>query len=459
MKKMDPTRARILKTVPDVHGAVAYWMNRDQRVRDNWALLHAQQIALETRMPLVVVHCLPEESSVPFRQHGFSIKNLMRVQSDLEKPNIPFAACSGSEINNIQHIVKRYNIGSIVVDFSPLRKQREILSKLVKSLRINIIEVDAHNIVPCWVASGKQEYTAGTLRPKIHRVLDQYLTDFPRLSPHPFSMDVRVEASDWKVLEGRLSLDRSVGEIDWLKPGEREAIQVLDEFLEHRLLNYDADRNDPVKAGQSNLSPYLHFGQISAQRIALEVMRHPGNAKVKDAFLEELIVRRELADNFCCFNPLYDRAEGFPRWAQQSLSEHLPDKRDYIYSTDEFERGLTHDPLWNAAQQEMVSKGKMHGYMRMYWAKKILEWSRTPEDAMEAAIFLNDKYELDGRDPNGYAGIAWSIGGVHDRAWFSRPVYGKVRYMNSNGCRSKFDVEKYIERNIIKKEHESLFAL
>jgi len=215
-------------------------------------------------------------------------------------------------------------------------------------------------------------------------------------------------------------------------------------FLEQGLSVYKARRNDPSLQGQSNLSPYLHFGQISAQRIVLEALQNPARKASRDAFLEELIVRRELSDNFCYYNSQYDRFGGFPAWARKTLDEHRKDKRPYLYTLKQLENAATHDDLWNAAQIEMVKQGKMHGYMRMYWAKKILEWTGSPEEAIEAAIFLNDKYELDGRDPNGYAGIAWSIGGVHDRAWGERPVFGKVRYMSRAGSRSKFDINKYI---------------
>jgi deoxyribodipyrimidine photo-lyase len=166
----------------------------------------------------------------------------------------------------------------------------------------------------------------------------------------------------------------------------------------------------------------------------------------KEAFLEELITRRELADNFCYYQPHYDGVEGFPAWARNTLEEHRKDKRDPFYPFEAFEEGNTHDPLWNAAQRETVMHGTMPGYLRMYWAKKILEWSPSPEEAMVTAITLNDRYQLDGRDPNGYAGIAWSIGGVHDRPWFERPIFGKIRYMSQGGCRRKFDVDAYIRR-------------
>ncbi|MCX6141116.1 MAG: deoxyribodipyrimidine photolyase, partial [Candidatus Kapabacteria bacterium] len=209
------------------------------------------------------------------------------------------------------------------------------------------------------------------------------------------------------------------------------------------------DRNDPTKNGQSGLSPFLHFGFIAPQRVALDVYALPrvgGEDDPVESFLEELIIRRELADNFTFYNERYDLFEGFPAWAQMSLNEHRNDARDYVYTFDEWEGARTHDPLWNAAQCELLATGKMHGYMRMYWAKKLLEWSASPEEALAIGITLNDTYELDGRDPNGYAGLAWSIGGVHDRAWFQRPVYGKVRYMNANGCAKKFNTMEYIRR-------------
>ena len=194
------------------------------------------------------------------------------------------------------------------------------------------------------------------------------------------------------------------------------------------------------------MSPYLHFGHIAAQRLALLVKAAKVPAREKEAYLEELIVRRELADNFCYYNRNYDSFTGFPEWASKTLDEHRADKREYLYSRDKLEQGKTHDELWNAAQRQMMVQGKMHGYLRMYWAKKILEWTKSPEEAMAIAIYLNDRYELDGRDPNGYTGIAWSIGGVHDKAWQERPIFGKIRFMSYAGCTRKFDVKKYISR-------------
>jgi deoxyribodipyrimidine photo-lyase len=306
--------------------------------------------------------------------------------------------------------------------------------------------VDAHNLVPCWVASDKQEYGAYTIRPKISRTLPEFLEKFPGLQKQEITWGEPTAAIDWQGILSALSVDRTVSEVSWLQPGEQAAQRTLGNFLKNRLSSYPIERNDPTRNGQSNLSPYLHFGQIAAQRIALEVRDSAAAPKAKEAFLEELIVRRELADNFCFYNPHYDAFAGFPGWAQKTLEEHRSDPRDYLYSLEQFEEAQTHDNLWNAAQREMVKTGKMHGYLRMYWAKKILEWSNSPEEALDIAIYLNDRYELDGRDPNGYTGIAWSLGGVHDRAWGERKVFGKVRYMSYKGCKSKFDVAAYMEK-------------
>jgi deoxyribodipyrimidine photo-lyase len=217
------------------------------------------------------------------------------------------------------------------------------------------------------------------------------------------------------------------------------------------LQDYNEKKNDPNFSVLSNLSPYLHFGQISAQKIALEAKKLEADyGESINSFLEEMIIRRELSDNYCLYNKNYNSFEGFPAWAKRTLNEHRKDKREYLYDLADFENAKTHDDLWNAAQIEMVKTGKMHGYMRMYWAKKILEWTESPEQAFEYGVYLNDKYELDGRDPNGYVGVAWSVGGVHDRAWTERPVFGKIRYMNYNGCKRKFNVASYIEKNLKK---------
>jgi len=427
-------------------GPVVYWMSRDQRISDNWALLYAQEVALKMDAHLAVVFCLvPGFLNATMRQYSFMMGGLKEVEKGLSMLNMPFFLLQGQPENEIPAFVTKWGISALITDFDPLRIKRQWKEALARALKIPFYEVDAHNIVPCWVASPKQEYGAYTIRPKINRLISDYLEDFPEVKKHSVSWKSGQKKVNWDEIERSLSADSSVNVIGWRKPGEEAAQSAFHGFVDEKLVGYDRDRNDPNKVGQSNLSPYLHFGHISAQRIALNVIKEKASGVSRDAFLEELIVRRELSDNFCFYNDHYDSVEGFPEWAKKTLDQHMKDKRPYLYSFEDFEGARTHDDLWNAAQMEMVKRGKMHGYMRMYWAKKILEWTRSPKEAMKIAIYLNDRFELDGRDPNGYAGIAWSIGGVHDRAWNERNVFGKIRYMSYNGCRSKFKTDSYIK--------------
>jgi deoxyribodipyrimidine photo-lyase len=445
---MHPERYRLLKQGTLAKGPVLYWMSRDQRTRDNWALLFAQEQARQAKAPLQVVFCLvPEFLGANRRHYDFMLQGLREVERALAEKAIPFRLLPGPPQEVLPRYIQQIRAGCLVADFDPLQVKRWWKSRVAEKIEIPFFEVDAHNIVPCWTASSKQEYGAYTLRPKLQRLLPEFLEDFPSLKKHPHQPPEGTGESDWTAALKRLPQPSELPPVA-IGSGEKAAAKALRRFIESGLASYARDRNDPLKDGQSNLSPYLHFGQIAAQRVAWEVQRAAAPAEAKKAFLEELIVRRELSDNFCFYNPRYDRVEGFPDWAKKTLDQHRRDPRDFLYTPDQLERGATHDELWNAAQREMVATGKMHGYLRMYWAKKILEWSASPEEALERAIALNDRYELDGRDPNGYTGIAWSIGGVHDRPWGERKVFGKIRYMSYNGCKGKFDVKAYITKQL-----------
>lgn len=443
---MNLKRVRILKKGEDKRGPIVYWMSRDQRVNDNWALVFAQELAIEHKQPLIVIFCLvPRFSEATIRQYGFMLKGLQEVDGSLQELNIPFFVIPGEPEYEVMKFVDLFSAKALITDFDPLIIKRNWKSEIMQMANITIYEVDAHNIVPCWEASSKKEYSAYTIRPKINRLLSEFMDDFPKLKRQDILIE-KTHENKWDDLVKTLKIDFSVPEVDWLVPGEKSARTVLKSFISEKLEFYVEDRNDPSKDGQSNLSPYIHFGQISSQRIVLEIIKSRASKKARDAFLEELVIRKELADNYCYYNPYYDSFEGFPDWAKRTLDEHRNDERKYIYSLPQFQLAQTDDELWNSAQKEMVKTGKMHGYMRMYWAKKILEWTNSPEEALKIAIYLNDRYELDGRDPNGYTGIAWSIGGVHDRAWKERPIFGKIRYMSYNGCKSKFYIEAYIKR-------------
>lgn len=445
-RAIDSRRFRPLNDRPVGPGPILYWMSRDQRVAGNWALLRAQALALERKSPLAVVFTLaPKFLGAPLRAYDFMLKGLAQVEARLAAAGIPFHLLFGAPEETLISFARTEKVGAVVTDFDPLRQKTRWKTAVAKRLTVLLEEVDAHNIVPAWIVSPKQEYGAYTLRPKIHKILPDFLTEFTPLQRHPFPWANKVFPTDWVKMLERLKPDTTVSIASWIQPGEAAGAKTLGLFLKNRLDTYGAKKNDPVDDGQSNLSPYLHFGQVSAQKVALEVRRRAWDTESGQDFLEQLIVRRELSDNFCLYNPHYDAFEGFPAWAKKSLDAHRRDKRDFLYTRDAFERAATHDPLWNAAQMEMVQRGKMHGYMRMYWCKKILEWSPNPEEAMATAIYLNDRYELDGRDPNGYVGIAWSMGGAHDRPWFNRPVIGQIRWMTANGCHSKFNADAYIE--------------
>lgn len=440
---MDLKRVRILKK-SNGNGPVVYWMSRDQRINDNWALVYAQQLALEFYQPLIVVFCLvPTFLEATIRQYEFMLSGLEHVQTNLIKKSIPFVLLSGNPAQKIPEFITQHKVGTVVTDFDPLKIKREWKNSVISKSDVSFYEVDAHNVVPCFYASSKQEFGARTIRTKINSKLQEFLTEFPIIVQHPHVANISVP-TDWTAVRKSLSVNMEVKPISWLSPGEDSAISNLNSFISDRLDMFEAQRNDPSKDSLSNLSPYLHFGQISAQRVALEIATT--DSMSKEPFLEELIVRKELADNYCFYNENYDNFEGFPNWAKTTLNAHRTDIRPRIFSLEQLELAQTYDDLWNASQMEMMIKGKMHGYMRMYWAKKILEWTASPEEALRIAIYLNDKYEVDGRDPNGYTGIAWSIGGLHDRAWGERPVFGKVRYMSYNGAKSKFDIKAYIRK-------------
>jgi len=444
-RDVDRRRVRALNSVAPGHGPVVYAMTREQRTEDNWALLFAQQLARALHVPLIVAaHPVADWHHPTLRQLHFALAGLRHLEKPFRRLAMPFTVISGTPERAIGELLKAVRAAALVVDFSPLKPGRKWRAAVANSAGVPVHEVDAHNVVPCWQASTKQEYGAYTLRPKIRRALDSYLTEFPRPVRHPYHWADGFPGIDWDAPLRRKGLDRKAPPLERPYAGAREARHALDRFLRRGFAFYHTQRNDPNVKAQSGLSPYLHCGQIAPQRVALEIQRSDGRLESQSDYLEELIVRRELSDNFCLYNEQYDSLEGLPDWARATLDAHRHDPRPHLYSPDQMERGQTHDPLWNAAQLNMVATGRMHGYLRMYWAKKILEWSESPEVAMATAIRLNDRYPLDGNDPNGYAGIAWSIGGVHDRPWRERPIFGKIRYMSYDGCRRKFDVDHFV---------------
>lgn len=456
---IDSRRVRACNTKPVGDGPVLYFMRRDQRVEHNWALLYAQEKALERKVPLLVLfnlEIIPERSNL--RQYDFLFGGLKEVEAELSALNIPFFMTEGKSGETVPAFIKEHGVGELVMDFNPLHYARKRRDAVLKHIAISAVEVDARNIIPCWHASEKEEFAAYTFRPKVHRELTEFLTRIPAAKNHPHPHKKKPTKIKWEEVLKSLPIDRTVVPAPYITPGSKAALLQLKQFVARTIDSYDVVRNDPTQNGVSGLSPYLHFGQISAQHVAWVISNNTDIKKeAREAFLEELIVRRELADNYCLYNDNYDKVTGAHAWAQKTILEHKNDPREHVYTKDELEAGLTHDDLWNAMQNQMVTEGKMHGWCRMYWGKKILEWTPDVQTAIDIALYLNDKYELDGLDPNGVTGVMWSLCGVHDRAWNERPIFGKIRYMNYAGAKRKFDIKSYIRKYTNQKQDTTLF--
>jgi deoxyribodipyrimidine photo-lyase len=421
---------------------VIYWMQASQRSHYNHALEYAIQQANRLRLPVVAFFGLtPRYPEANLRHYTFMLEGLQETSTALKKKGIKLVVHLGSPEKGIISLAERASF--VVVDRGYTSVQRRWREHAAKQLRCLLVQVESDVIIPVEVVSCKEEYSAATIRPKITKLLPQFLLPLRASRPMHDSLHVQIDSIDIfdaAEITKRLKLDQTVTPSREFQGGTSHALAHLDEFVKNRLGKFPTLRNDPTRQVLSNMSPYLHFGQISPLYIALQIIKTKGQSQ--EAYLEELIVRRELAMNFVFYNGSYDRFDGLPEWCRKSLLEHRKDKREYACSLDQLEHAQTHDQYWNAAQNQMVCTGKMHGYMRMYWGKKIIEWTKDPEEAFRIALYLNNKYELDGRDPNGFAGVAWCFG-KHDRPWAERPIFGMIRYMNAAGLRRKFDADLY----------------
>jgi deoxyribodipyrimidine photo-lyase len=434
---------------PDPEGScVVYWMQRAQRALDNPALNVAIEAANILRKPAVAFFGLvPFYPHANLRSYTFLVQGLRDIAEGLRQRNVGFVFRRWPD-NRLDQFCAQVRPSLVVGDENPMREPERWRKVVADRLRVPLWTVDADVVVPSKLL-GKEQYAARTIRPRIHALLDQFLVAPGNPKARiPWQPPTSLESLsvNGDPLAG-FPIDTSVRPVLTFQGGTRAALNSLARFVRERLRGYATERNHPDLDGTSQLSPYLHFGHIGPHTIGLAVKNAGAARQDREAFLEQLIVRRELAINFVRFNPNYDRLQGVERWALRTLKEHRRDERAQLYTAQVLEDAETHDPLWNAAQRQMVVSGWMHGYLRMYWAKKILEWTRSPEEAHDIAIRLNDRYELDGRDPSGYTGIAWAIGGKHDRAWGpERLVYGKIRYMSYASTSRKFDIKGYIER-------------
>ena len=434
---------------PDSGGrCVVYWMQRTQRALDNPALDFAVEAANALQQPVVIFFApVPFYPDANLRHFVFLAQGIPDISERAHERGIGFVLRRYPD-HSLPEFCEEVKASLVVGDENPLREPRRWRERAAQKLTAPFWTVDADVIVPSKLLE-KEQYAARIIRPRLQQRLEQFLPLAG--NPHakvawqrPAGAAFRHDEATTDITEGWKNLDRSVGPVDSFRGGTGEALRLLDDFVSRKLAGYPENHGKPEVDGTSRLSPYLHFGHIGPHTVMQAVRNSNVPQAAKDDYINQFVTWRELAINFVHFNPLYDSLECAPDWAHRTLAAHAGDPRPVVYTREQFESANTHDELWNAAQLQMLHAGWMHNYMRMYWAKKILEWSPSPGVAYQTAIYLNDKYFLDGRDPDGYAGVAWAIAGKFDRPWFDRTIFGTIRWMSGDAARKKFDAEKYI---------------
>lgn len=448
---MDNDRSRQINGIGCVSsGPVVYWMSRDQRVRDNWALLYAQKEAVKRKVPLVVLFCfVPHFLKGTLRQYGFMLHGLQQVERSLRKKNIPFFLLSGNPKEVIPKFLQRIKANSLFVDFSPLYTKKRWLREVMREAMLPIYEVDSHNVVPCWKLFSKQVADMDEFRMKLRGAIPLFLNSFPVVRKHPTAFHGKVPAIVWDEIIATLPLNRSVEEVVWAPSGEYYAQRAFRKFLKCKIHEYKSGnvQNDIRGDWQWRLNPYLYSGQLSVQKIIWAVMHSEIDPRFKAAFLDTLITRREIADHFCYYNIYYNSFRGFPQWAQETLNKHRDDPREYVYSRRALDSAKTHDELWNAIQKELVLNGRIFGWASRYWVKKVFEWMRSPEEALRITTIFMEKYNINSWDPKGYMSIAKAIGGVYEEpSQKERPIFGIVQYMQPKDKEALRDLRTYAGR-------------
>jgi deoxyribodipyrimidine photo-lyase len=444
-QRVQDIRVRPLNHQPVRSGGryVLYWCRWNRRVEANHALIHAAETANRMDLPLVVFERLScAYPTACDRFHTFVLQGVPHFQAQLRKLGVPYIFQLPREKTTCDSRRDAVIGGAAAV-------VTDDCLRATPKLDVQLEAVDASCIVPM-NAIAQRSYAAYSIRPKIHRLLPEYLKPAPVLEirrrwRESFAgLHTEVAVKNIPALVAGCEIDHSVPPSTTFRGGRKAAEACLKRFLADRLRRYARDKNEPSRHATSELSPYLHYGHIGSLEVALAVRRHAAAHKlIADEFLEELIVRRELAFNFARYTPRRDSLDALPDWARNTIRAHRRDTRDPLYTRAQFEAAVTHDDLWNATQKELVLRGKIHGYYRMFWGKKIVEWSASAEDALGTMLRLHDRYALDGDDPNTYTNILWCFG-LHDRPWPERPIYGTIRSMARSGMERKTDVPAYI---------------
>ena len=440
-QNVDKRRIFALNNNENISGPVLYWMTREQRADDNWGLILAQEIALHTETPLYVCFCLKQD--IPERM-SFQIAGLQETVARLQELNIPFYLISGHGAAGIKAFIDEKNIGLVVTDFFPLKEQLAMQKKLNSMLDIPFWEVDSHNIIPARLVSSKKETSVEAFRGKVENLLDDYLVEYLPLKKHSWNDFEFDNVAHFDEAVSGIATENDQASDLQTKPGTIEALNTLILFLEKKLADYADPDPDPDAAIYSNLSSYLHFGQIAAQRVALAVKKLESDDDARKRFLDNLIVRKELCDNFCLYETNYDNLQGAPEWARESLEAHRHDKREYCYSQDDFQQGRTHSNIWNAAHKQLMETGRLHWLLRKFWAAKIMEWSETPEAGIETANMLADSYSLDAPDPLGYAGVMQVAAGLYCQPVPEKEVTGVVPTVDEAELKEQLDLEYFL---------------
>ena len=447
---IEATRQHVLNDRPlrDGQTYVLYWMQQSQRVSHNPALALSIEEANRIDVPVVAVFGLMDDyPEATERQYTFMIEGLADVAAALREIGVKFVVKHATPPDACLSMAK--DAALIVVDRGYLNHLRAWRKRVAKEAPCRVIEVDGDLVVPVHVASPKHEFAARTIRPKIHKLWDDYLKplDMPRPKHSSLRLSIKsdFEISDVQATLTKLSFIREVKKSPIFTGGYGEATKRVDSFIRERLKNYAEARNEPADSASSKLSPYLQYGHISPVELALRVQDALGKPAVdKASYVEELIIRRELAHNHTWYEQKYETTACLPPWARHTLAKHARDPREERYTREQLEKAETDDEFWNAAQREMVVTGFMHNYMRMYWGKMILKWSRSPKAGFATNVYLNNRFLIDGLNANTYMNIGW-VYGLHDRAWGpERPIFGTVRYMNAAGLERKFDMKRYI---------------
>ena len=398
--EINNSRIHEVNKFPVKTGYIVYLCEREMRAKDNFALQFAFQKSRELNLPIKIIH--PRKLFQHKPKQNFIDKQILQAYNSFQE-----IGCDFQIINRkVQDFLQNLDVAMLIIDFNPILN-RSYLNKF----NFKIYEIDGHNIIPARFISNKQEYNAATFRQKIYSNIYSFLTEFNN------------------------------PKTDFI-----EADSVLTEFIQNKLQLYSEFKNNPSEDILSRLSAYLNLGFISSQRAALYIIKSNASDVNKETFLEELIVRKELADNFCLYAKNFKNFSSIPNWARTSLNFHKYDLRTYTYSQEELESAKTHDKLWNATQIQLIQEGRIHGYLRMYWAKKLAEWTATPQKALYTAIYLNDKYGYDAPSPNGYTGILWAIGALHDRAFADHAVTGKIRRMTYSSIKRKYNLSDYMKK-------------